>query len=289
MKTNDPVDPRIDMLVAALYGELSDPERAEFEALLASDDALRTEWEELSGTRTMLGAWELDERVPSFVMVDPGASRRRPVADGWWSRFSERFRGVFTFGGWAVAGAAAAVMILAAGGLNVEKTANGFAVSFGGPNEAQVADATPANATPTDAAPQETALRMPVDRVSGTTAATGAADSPLRQVSDGTGNYLTRDEFDQYTAGMLQMMASYLSDYRSRRDQEIGAALRTLYGDINQRQSLQYEDLLSKIDSIHPAESRGDILDPTELGVSRSDSLRSLRQRPDGVEDKRNE
>lgn len=284
MKTNDPVDPRIDMLVAALYGELSDAERAEFEVLLASDDALRTEWEELSGTRTMLGAWELDERVPSFVMVDPGASRRRPVADGWWSRFSERFRGAFTFGGWAVAGAAAAVMVLAAGGLNVERTANGFAISFGEAEEAQVADVTPTNATP-----QGTALRTPVDRVSGTTASTGAADGPLQQVSDGTGRYLTRDEFDQYTAGMLQMMASYLSDYRSRRDQEIGAALRTLYGDINQRQSLQYEDLLNKIDSMHPVESPGGILDPTELGVSRSDSLRSLRQRPDGVEDKRNE
>jgi hypothetical protein len=279
VKHNDPVDPKIDMLVSALYGELSDAERGEFEALLASDAALRAEWEELSGTRSMLGAWELDERVPSFIVVDPGPARRRPVTDGWWSRLSERFRGAFTFGGWAVAGAAAAVMVLAFGGLNVQKTADGFAVSFG----------KSADTTPVETAQTESPVRVPVDRAGGALNGGTNADGTLQQVSNGTTPYLTRDEFDQYTAGMLQMMASYLSDYRSRRDQEIGAALRTLYGEINQRQSLQYEDLLSKIDSMHPTGRSDGIFDPTDLGVSRSDSIRSFRQRPDGVEDKRNE
>jgi hypothetical protein len=279
VKHNDPVDPKIDMLVSALYGELSDAERGEFEALLASDAALRAEWEELSGTRSMLGAWELDERVPSFIVVDPGPARRRPAADGWWSRLSERFRGAFTFGGWAVAGAAAAVMVLAFGGLNVQKTADGFAVSFGKSSDT----------TPVETAQTESPVRVPVDRAGGALNGGTNADGTLQQVSNGTTPYLTRDEFDQYTAGMLQMMASYLSDYRSRRDQEIGAALRTLYGEINQRQSLQYEDLLSKIDSMHPTGGTSGMFDPTDLGVSRSDSIRSFRQRPDGVEDKRNE
>jgi hypothetical protein len=278
VKNNDPVDPKVDMLVSALYGELSDAERAEFEALLASDAALRAEWEELSGTRTMLGAWELEERVPSFVVVDPGA-RRRPVADGWWSRFSERFRGAFTFGGWAVAGAAAAVMMLAFGGLSVQKTPGGFAVNF----------KKGTTTTPVETAQTESPARVPADLVGGALGGGANADGTLQQVSDGTTPYLTRNEFDQYTAGMLQMMASYLSDYRSRRDQEIGAALRTLYGEINQRQSLQYEDLMSKIDSIHPNDRSSGLFDPTDLGVSRSDSVRSFRQRPDGVEDKRNE
>ena len=75
MKRHDAVDPKIDRLIAALYGEMSDAERRDFDAELAADPALRAEWEEISGTRSLLAGWELEERVPSSPHEHSGLLR----------------------------------------------------------------------------------------------------------------------------------------------------------------------------------------------------------------------
>jgi anti-sigma factor RsiW len=49
-----PLDPRIDKLVALLYGELPETEAREVRAMIEADPGLRHEWEELQGTREML-------------------------------------------------------------------------------------------------------------------------------------------------------------------------------------------------------------------------------------------
>lgn len=262
MKPHDPVDPRIDRLVAYLYDELAPADRREFEQMLERDDALRAEYEALAGTRSLLGGWELDEHVPSFVIVEAPSKRRRPAMPGLFGWLREHLGGVMTYGGWAVAGAAAAVMIL---------TLRGVSLTGRPPDLAQQ----PAHRV-------EPALPGP-DLVNprGAGPVSGAGDVQL--TGGGTAPYMTREEFDQYSAALLRMMASYLNDYRSRRDEELGAVLRSLYGQLNNQQSSQYADLLTRIDEAARAGR------PTPLGWSRADSLGPSRQRPDGVEVKRNE
>lgn len=264
MKRHEAVDPKIDRLIAALYGELNEAEQASFEAQLATDPLLRAEWEEIVGTRNLLTGWELEDRVPSFVVV-PAVVTRPRVSMGWVAGLRDRFGNWFSVGGWVVAGAAAAILLMMAKDLRIEKTANGIAFNFGKP--------APANHV------------VPADPV------TDFGGTP-RLVSDGTNadQYVTRNELDQQSAAMLRMMAAYMNDYRGRRDQEIGAAMRSLYGNLNARQASQYEDLLGKIDAANSgAPAEHEFLRPTELGMSHADSLGPLRLSPEDVEVGRNE
>lgn len=269
MKPHDPVDPRIDRLVAYLYDELAPEERREFEQLLESDADLRAEYDGLTGTRSLLGGWELDDHVPSFVVVDAAPARRRPAVPGFFGWLREHLGGVMTYGGWAVAGAAAVVMILTLRGVSLTGRPNQVAQSTHRSEPALVGPGAgfgPSNGT------------VDVGRGPGTpdgVQLTGGADPA----------YMTREEFDQYSAALLRMMASYLNDYRSRRDEELGAVLRSLYGQLNNQQSSQYADLLTRIDEAARAGGGR----PLSLGWSRADSLGPARQRPDGVEVKRNE
>ncbi|TPW05916.1 MAG: hypothetical protein FD129_2710 [bacterium] len=266
MKRHETVDPKIDKLVAALYGEMTDAERRDFDNQLRTDSALRAEWEEISGTRSLLSGWELEERVPSFLVVDAGRQPRRAPASGWLDALRDRFGNWFSIGGWVVAGAAAAVLILALRGVQLQRTDGGFQVTVG-PNNRPVAREL---VNPLGAVPQQVS---------------GNGD-----IGANPSSYLTREEFDQYSAAMLRMVSAYMNEYRGRRDDEIGAALRSLYGDINAKQSSQYEDLLGKIDARHPeALGARDILRPMELGMSHADSLGPLRQSPEDVEVGRNE
>ncbi|HEX7879024.1 MAG TPA: hypothetical protein VF720_06410 [Candidatus Eisenbacteria bacterium] len=265
MKRHEAVDPKIDRMIAALYGELNDAERLEFEKQLANDPALRAEWEEISGTRNLLTGWELEDRVPSFVVVPAVATRPR-VAMGWVDVLRERFGNWFSVGGWVVAGAAAAVLLMLAKDIRIEKTPNGIAFNYGG--------------------------KAPVNHVLPTDPSGSDFGGSPRLVNDGAdgGQYVTKNELDQQSAAILRMMSAYMDDYRGRRDQELGAALRSLYGNLNARQASQYEDLLGKIDANHPGErTEHEFLRPTELGMSHADSLGPLRLSPEDVEVGRNE
>lgn len=264
MKRHEAVDPKIDRMIAALYGELNDTEQAAFEAQLKADPALRAEWEEISGTRNLLTGWELEDRVPSFIVVPSVATRPR-VSMGWAAGLRDRFGNWFSVGGWVVAGAAAAVLFMVAKDMRIEKTANGFAINFGAP--------------------------APVNHVMPSDPANDFSGGPQLVSDDPNGSqYVTKNELNQQSAVLLRMMSAYMDDYRGRRDQEIGAALRSLYGNINARQASQYEDLLGKIDAAHPSiPAEHEFLRPTELGMSHADSLGPLRLSPEDVEVGRNE
>jgi hypothetical protein len=265
LKRHEAVDPKIDRMIAALYGELNEADQAGFEAQLANDPALRAEWEEISGTRNLLSGWELEDRVPSFVVVPAVTTRARASRD-WVTGLRERFGNWFSVGGWVVAGAAAAILIMAAKDIRIEKTASGIAFHFGTPAPSNHVLPSPQSGSDFGGAPQL------------------VSDDP-----NGS-QYVTKNELNQQSAVLLRMMSAYMDDYRGRRDQEIGAALRSLYGNINARQASQYEDLLGKIDANRaetPAEH--EFLRPTELGMSHADSLGPLRLSPEDVEVGRNE
>ncbi|MDM7915765.1 MAG: hypothetical protein QUU85_10965, partial [Candidatus Eisenbacteria bacterium] len=90
-----PLDPRWEKLVALLYGELPPEEEQSLRMEIESDAALRAEWEEISGARSLLQSWEVPEtaKEPSFVFVTPEPARRRngsarSAATGWRERLS---------------------------------------------------------------------------------------------------------------------------------------------------------------------------------------------------------
>ena len=142
---NGNVDPRIDKMMAYLYGELPEAEERAFRRLLEKDDALRAEFEELSDVRQMLGGWEVEERVPSFVLVgDADSAQRDRKSGGGLAKILEPFRGFAVTPAWGLAAAAAILLVLAVGQFRVERVDGGVALRFGEPTDpavTEVADA----------------------------------------------------------------------------------------------------------------------------------------------------
>jgi hypothetical protein len=271
---DEPLDPRIDRMMAALYGELSESEERAFERLLEKDDALRAEFEELRETRAILGGWEIEERVPSFVLVDEPAaaerSERRSPASGWRERVAGFFRPLFARPAWGLATAAVALLVLAVGGFRVERVDGGVAFRFGEPT-----------------APPTTALDdLPLgpgrslDGPSGSGAAKGG-DGAVVPVA----GYVTKRELDDRDAEMMVSLASLLNDYGERRDEEMADLLLNYYRDTRDRQDSDYRDLQRRIDALgyQFLRSTGNAppLDES-LGGGDDDRSRSLDSTPNG-------
>jgi hypothetical protein len=133
----DTEDPRLEKLVALLYGELPEAEAREVERWIEADPALRTEWNELTAGRNLLRTWDVPETLPRLVFVNQtevAARRRRTVGD--W------FRSVLAAPAWGVAAACATVAVLALAQFRVEKDTHGIALRFGAPPAAPAAPAT---------------------------------------------------------------------------------------------------------------------------------------------------
>ena len=236
------VDPRIDKMIAFLYGELPPAEEKAFRRLLEKDDALRAEWEELSGTRGTLAAWKVEEHVPSFVLVDGGgkakaeAKRTAGAGAGAWRRFLDSLRPVAMSPAWGLAAAAVALVVLAAGGFRVERVPQGVAFRFGGSGaSAPAGDVLPGVG---DGQPLELATRPP---------ASGSATPGLVPVS---GSYLTQDEFNAYNTDLMTTLVSLLNRYDEQRDKETTDLLQGLYAKINERQMFDYERTNRRIDAL---------------------------------------
>lgn len=231
------VDPRIDKMIAFLYGELPPAEEKAFRRLLEKDDALRAEWEELSGVRQALGGWTVEEHVPSFVLVDPAA---RPAAarasgpTGWWRRVTEALRPMAMSPAWGLAAAAMALVVLAAAGFRVERVPQGFAFRFGGERPAEVALPGVGDGQPLELS----------SRPSSGAPAGGAAIVPA------SGTFVTEDEFARYNTELMTTLVQLLNRYDEQRDQETAELLRGLYAKMSERQLYDYERTNRRIDAL---------------------------------------
>ncbi len=246
---DEPIDPRIEKLVASLYGELSESEEREFQALLAEDAGLRAEWEELKGTRAALRGWELDERSPSFVIA--GSAERAPRRDG--SGLGGAIAAFFgrPFAVPAVAALAAAILIavLAIGRCRIERIDRGLAFQFGAP--------VPAASRGDDGAARTRALEAltPVDgSARGLDGGAPVTDEMVRAgavvpVSD-EAPYLTRQEFENYSDTMATRLLAALNAYGTQNEREMSRVMWGLYKDINQKQAAAYDDLRGRIDAV---------------------------------------
>jgi hypothetical protein len=271
----DPLDPRVDQLIAALYGELSAEERARFEKQLESDPVLRAEWEELHLARRYLSAWELEERVPSFVLVDqkpsPAAAIGARAETRWWSVFRRPLPAV----GWAFAAAAVVFAILIAAQARIDLLDRGIAFRFGPPAlvENQASPASPASRDG-DAGPAETAADEPrpasavesdepVPTLAQVASSTPADEWVVSQddslqvrlrsaESAGTDLPMTRREFEAYTAGMAKVIAAMQSrnDYNLRQSEDFLAFVRSMYEGLSERQADNYYELRGRIEAV---------------------------------------
>ncbi len=252
MNKNGPLDPRIDKLVALLYGELPEAEAREVRAMIDADPALRREWDELQGTREILAQWKVEEESPGFVFVDDAAPRARRRAAGW----VERFRSFALVTPWAVATTAVVVAVLAVGGnFRVERSDGSVAFRIGRPpavatNFASGAQQPIAQPT-TGGSPvvQGVALGKTPEQP-GPGERTGETSGPTAEAQQGAGIYLTKREFDAYSAGMMQSLVLLLNQYGKEHDREIGAVLQTALTDVANKQIRDYGDLRGRIEAL---------------------------------------
>jgi hypothetical protein len=280
MKEN--LDPRIDKMMAFLYGELAPSEDKAFRRLLESDAALRAEMEELGEVRGALAAWSVEEHVPSFVLVDQGASdkaRRRPAGESVWSRFLDSLRSLGATPAWGLAAAALLLFALAGSGFRVERVPGGLAFRLGAdraPTQTQV----PETASPSAEDPlRGLGAGQPLELASPRTG--GDVGSTVVPVS---GSYMTRDEFESYNAQLLSTLAQLLNNYDERRDHETADLMQGLYQRINEQQVFDYERVSRRIDALgmQVAVDKGRSLDEPQ-GAARP-SNESVPGRTEGEE-----
>jgi hypothetical protein len=261
--TDGPVDPRIDKLIASLYGELSEEQEQELQRLLAEDAALRAEWEELRSTRAILKGWEVEEAPPSFVIVggEAAAARSGRAPIGRWDRLKARLERLAPSPTWGLAAAALLLAVLALSDFQVHRVDGGIALRFGDRPEGPLVakgneEAAPAagTATPTGAA----AGRTPTIQAIPASEVTGGPHDPKTLLAagnqagapDGAAPYLTREEFKTYADGMARTIVALLNDYSDRRDKELSHALVNMYQELNQKQTFAYDDLRGRIDAV---------------------------------------
>jgi hypothetical protein len=213
-------------MVAALYGELGEPERRALLERVAGDPALQAEWEELQEAQALLRRAEVAEPMPEFVFLAPALPETAPRAT------RPRTR---AWGGWRLpaigfALATAALLALMVGGLRVDRMDHGLALHWG-PSPVPVPAGT-------------TLAGIPIEPAGSGAAAEAKPADPSR------GTYLTRNELVAYTQELVRVMGSDLTDYDQRRSGETVYMVREAFDELARRHQLDYERLDARVDGI---------------------------------------
>lgn len=276
--TDNPLDPRIERLVALVYGELSEAEAAKVRAMIDADPALRAEYEELSGTRTLLRQIDEPAMAPSFVFLDERETEPVSIAPGvgllgrLFGRGADRRHGrTVGWAPWAVAVAAMLVAVVSLTGVRLERQDGAIALRFGAPSRE--------NPQPSQSTPQDQNLASNPQRGIESESPAQRDDAPLpggghlemtqspevRQVSQGAGPYLTKQEFDAYAAGMTQTLLALLNEYSRTRDREVAGLLQAAIDGISEKQSQDYSDLSDRLDALRVGMAQEQLVTKTQL------------------------
>ena len=242
--SHENLDPRLEKLIALLYGELPDEEARELQAALASDAELRRTWEELNETREVLAtldpvpapdrAFLVDTPAASPAPAEPSAPRGEGLGD----RIRRWFGGGVARPLWA----AAAVLVVVAGlGLadfRVQRIDGGFALRFG--------EAAPAATVPV----REGTLADATDLGIANPAGSRSLDDGVEVTPVAGGPFLTRDDLADYEAEMLKLVGAMFQDYERYRDAELAGIVRAMYSDMTDRQDQGYQDLRQQMEAM---------------------------------------
>lgn len=205
--TDRPIDSWRDTMVAALYGELSDEEMREFEALLEQHEELRQDWHELLEARAGLQRLAREDEAPSFsfrMPPDPGQEEAANIVPLWrWA--------VASAAGFAAA--ASIFLVLLVAGLRVDRTPGGVLVRFGG--------------------------------VGGeASAASRAVDPSAAPVAQET---MTRAEFSAFANALIGATEARLDELERRQVSSQAEVAWALYDALAVQQQRQYDSLTSQI------------------------------------------
>jgi hypothetical protein len=221
--TNQPLDPRQEQLIAALYGELSAEEEKAFFALLEADAELKREWDELNETRSFMSAaregeeagfeFEKTPESEGFTFdataisgITPEQVYTQPDRRGSWLAWLDLLRTPAV--GFAAVAAALVIMVLS--GLRVDTVNGGMLVHFG--------------PLPT------TTATIPVGGVPG---GESLVPTPMQFASS---DYVTREELMNYTQNLLNLSEARLISQQDEQQKNIVRSVAGFYNEFN----LQY-------------------------------------------------
>jgi len=217
-----PIDAHTEQLIAALYGELSPEEEAALRARMDADPGLRAEYLELSETRAVMGAWDVEGPASPFAL--PGTA---PAGFG--ERLRRAFRAPLLT--WGFAGATLALVGLLIAGFRVDRVDRGLAFRFG-PEPA----AAPAPSLVSGPAAPSTDVVLPQ----------GPEMTPVAE----QGVPVTREDLDRYAGGIMQAMSGLLDNYQERRNAELAYILKGFYDTMTSEQEKKYQELRSQVHGV---------------------------------------
>jgi hypothetical protein len=221
------LDPKRQLLIAALYGELDEETLGQFQALIDEDPVLRAEWEELRETRALLETAVEPAATPEFVFLEPARAAATP----------RRFWGLPAFSAaWGFASVAACLAILMGAGLRMDRVDNGLILRFGPAPAPKPAATVPAVDKPRETAPPFT-TPLPVDGVRG-------------EATSQTGPPVTRDDLNRYSTRMLDAMTHLVDESQDRQRREFAYMMGRFYEEMTDEQQRKYESLRQRVDIV---------------------------------------
>jgi len=237
----DILDAGRQMLIRALYEELSPEETLSFEKLLEENAGLRADWEELRATRRLLAPAVEREAVSPFEVPEAAArsavsTSPAPGPAGFLGRLRAGFRSGWV-PAWSFAGATAALLVLLVLGLRVDRVDQGVVVRLG-PGPKPAPELASSSATP---AGQTESLDL------GRYAAPGGVTA---LPTAATGDYLTRNDLDGYTANVMQAVSELLGNYRDEQRGELAFVLQGLYEQLRKEQRRDFDKLRARVDGV---------------------------------------
>jgi hypothetical protein len=233
-------------MMAALYGELSESEERAFHRLLEADDVLRAEWNELQESRNVLAAWQVEERVPSFVLLEGAAERNAasgapPAGGGWFRRLIEPLRGFGTSPAWGLATAVVAILAFLIADSRVDDKVS---------QEIAALEARSATQAPTGM-PRDAARPAGVTMEEFLAAAPGSADSrPGGEIVPASAEYVTQAELQARNDALVQSLVRLLNEYGERHDQSTLDLMQAMYERVNQQQLYDYRQLAGSVEDV---------------------------------------
>ncbi|HET9235062.1 MAG TPA: hypothetical protein VFP10_13055 [Candidatus Eisenbacteria bacterium] len=215
------LDPKRQLLIAALYGELDADGEARFQAAIEADPVLRAEWDELRETRALLETASATEPAITreFVFVRP------PETKPTWRQRIFAFSPALGF-----ASVACGLVILLGAGLRLDQVDNGLVLRFG---------PAPVPAPQT----QEPASRTTQPEVNLPIPTNGTRATPISQP-------VTREDLNLYSDRMLRAMETMVDDAQMEHNQRMARILGQFYEEMRDEQDRKYQILRQRVDGV---------------------------------------
>lgn len=203
-----------EMLVAALYGELPAEEMEALGRLLAEDEILRAEFEDLQAGRAFLQQAEAGDPAPAWNPAVPGVAWIDRIRH-WWRRPA-----------FAFALATASLVVLLFAGLRIDRTGDGILIHF--------------QTTPPEVAELGTG-GLPI--------MTAGFEEPAREQNE-LSRPVTQAELAACAYDIIQATRAQLAKQEQRQRGEMIYVMRNMYDEVDARQTRDQDETRANLEKI---------------------------------------